>query len=124
MKHPIRLCVKCGALLKCQEILAAGPFPCPICHTQLQAPSSYGRWLGLGSLLLAVAGFLCLGFTSLRLVWAVLLSWFPIDYLALQFVKYVVPPRIEIALGRRPLRQAVREIMGPAELNLRNKKRP
>jgi len=115
--------VKCGARLKPREILTAGPFPCRNCHTQLQAPSSYGRWIGFGSLLLAVAVFFGLGFGGLHLLCAVLLSWFPIVYLAVQFVKYAVPPKIVIAVPRRPLRQVVREIMGPAELNLRDKPR-
>jgi hypothetical protein len=50
MKRP-QNCVKCGATLTTKEILAAGPFPCPTCHTQLQAAESYGVWVGYGSAL-------------------------------------------------------------------------
>lgn len=98
MKRPFRSCVACGGPLKSEEILAAGPFPCPTCHAQLQAPNSYGRWIGLGSLIFPAVVFWKLGFGGLHLLFAVLLSWLPIDYLALHLIKSVIPPKIEIYL--------------------------
>jgi hypothetical protein len=92
----MRSCIECGALLKCEDIRAAGPFPCPTCHRQLQAPASYGRWIALGSLLVPAVAFGALGFGGLHLLFAVLLSWLPIDCLALNLVKYAILPRIEI----------------------------
>jgi len=98
MKH--QNCVKCGAMLAPREILAAGPFPCPTCHTQLQAPESYGLWVGYGSALLDSLVFWALGVRSLYLVPAVLLAWFPTVYLAVDLLKYVIPPKIEIYLPK------------------------
>jgi hypothetical protein len=124
VKRPIRSCVKCGTLLKPQEISVALPFRCPSCQTKLQVPNDYGYRLFLGSLLVGVAGSLSLGIRGLELVLAVLLSWLPINYLAYKFVKYVVPPTIEIAVPRLPLRQTLRALKGPIELDLRNKRLP
>jgi hypothetical protein len=75
-------------------------------------------------LLVAVAGSLGLGIRGIDLVLAVLLSWLPIDYLAYKFVKYVVPPTIEIAVPRLPLRQTLRALKRPIELDLGNKRLP
>ena len=93
-------CVKCGAALTRKEILAAGPFPCPTCHTQLQAPESYGLWVGYGSALLDGLLFWALGVRNLYLVPAVLLAWFPTVYLAVNLLKYVIPQKIEIYLPK------------------------
>jgi hypothetical protein len=98
MKRLLRSCVGCGSPLKCEEILSAGPFPCPACHTQLRAPKSYARWIALCSLLIPGVVFWALGFGGLHLISAVLLVWFPVGYLALHLVKYVMPPKIEIYL--------------------------
>jgi hypothetical protein len=106
------------------QIVAAGPFPCPNCGTKVQAPYSYGQWIAVGSLALSVVASLVLGFRGFHLLYAVLLLLVVIDYLAIHLLKYVVPPKIEIAVPRTPLRQLVREMMGPTELNLRDKKRP
>jgi hypothetical protein len=98
MKSLLRSCVVCGNPLKYEEILSAGPFPCPTCNARLQAPKSYGRWIALGSLLLPAVVFWALGFGGLHLLYAILLTWFPVGYLALHLVKYVMPPKIEIYL--------------------------
>jgi hypothetical protein len=124
VKRPFRNCVKCGAPLKPQEISAALPFRCPSCQTELQVSNDYGYRLFLGSLLVAVAGSLGLGIRGIDLVLAVLLSWLPIDYLAYKFVKYIVPPTIEIAVPRLPLRQTLRALKRPIELDLGNKRLP
>jgi len=100
VKKTVGTCPECGRSLKYREILAAGPFACPVCQAQLQAPDSYGRWIGLGSLLLPVAILGAFGFRGLHLLYAVLLSFLPIDWLALRLVKYVMPPKIEIYLPR------------------------
>jgi hypothetical protein len=65
-----------------------------------------------------------LGFRGFHLLYAVLLFLVVIDFLAIHLLKYAVPPKIEIAVPPTPLRQLVREIMGPSELNLRDKKPP
>jgi hypothetical protein len=96
----VQNCVKCGATLTPKEILAIGPFPCPTCHTQLQAPESYGAWVGYGSALVDGLVFWALGVRSLYLVLAVLLAWFPTVRLVFNFVKYVIPPKIEIYLPK------------------------
>src|SRR5487761_1885222 len=81
MKRPTRTCVSCGARLEPSQIRAAGPFPCPSCHTQLQAPSSYAHWISASNLLFSAIVFFTLGFRSLHLLYAVLLSWFPLQFL-------------------------------------------
>jgi hypothetical protein len=78
----------------------------------------------VGSLALSVVASLVLGFRGFHLLYAVLLLLVVIVYLAIHLVKYAVPPKIEIAVPPTPLRQVVREIMGPSELNLRDKNRP
>lgn len=118
------MCPKCGAALKPGQIVAAGPFPCPNCDTKLQASNRYGQWIAVGSLALSVVASLVLGFSGFHLFYAVILLLVVIDYLAIHLLKYAVPPKIEIAVPRTPYRQLVREIMGPTELNLRDKKRP
>jgi hypothetical protein len=118
------VCSKCGGALQPAQILAAGPFPCPNCQTILQAAKTYGRWIGAGSLILSVAASLLLGFKGLHLLYSILVLLAVIDYLALHLLKYAVPPKIELAVSPTPFREVVREIMGPTELNLRNKKRP
>lgn len=98
MKRAIRTCVKCGAPLTYEEIFAAGPFPCPACHTQLQAPDYYGHLTGFGSILLTALVLAGLGFRGLHLLYAVLITLVPVVYLAINLVKYAIPPRIEIYL--------------------------
>lgn len=100
MNRQIRRCVKCGAPLTYQEIRAAGPFPCPICHAQLQAPNSYGHWITLGNLLFSAIVFLLLGLRGFHLFFAVLLVWLPVEYVALNMVKYSIPPKIELYLPK------------------------
>jgi hypothetical protein len=93
-------------------------------QTELQVSNDYEYRLFLGSLLVAVTGSLGLGIRGIDLVLAVLLSWLPIDYLAYKFVKYVMPPTIEIAVPQLPLRQTFRALKRPIELDLRNKRLP
>jgi predicted RNA-binding Zn-ribbon protein involved in translation (DUF1610 family) len=124
MKRPIRRCVECGVVLRYEDILAAGPFSCPNCGKKLQVSNRYGRWIGVGSLALSVGASLALGFRGLHLFYAVLLLLVVIGYFAIHLLKYVLPPKIGIAVPLIPLRHLVREIMGPTELNLTDKKRP
>jgi hypothetical protein len=99
MKRP-QNCVKCGATLTTKEILAAGPFPCPTCHTQLQAAESYGVWVGYGSALVDGLVFWALGVRSLYLVLAVILAWFPTVYVVVMYIKHIIRPKIEIYLPK------------------------
>jgi hypothetical protein len=118
------MCPKCGAPLKPAQILAAGPFRCPNCDAKLQASDSYGRWIALGSLVLSVVVPLVFGIRGLHFLYAVLLLLVVIVYLAVHLLKYAIPPKIGVSVPKTPLRQLVREIMGPTELNLRDKNRP
>lgn len=118
------ICPKCGAPLTLAEILAAGSFVCPNCGAELQAPPRYAGWIGVCSLALSVVTALALGFRGFRLLYAGILLWVVIDFLALHLLKYAVPPKIEMAVPQIPLRQLIREIIGPSELKLRDKKRP
>jgi hypothetical protein len=98
MGRPIRNCVKCGATLTYDQIREAGPFPCPACNAQLQAPRYYGRLVVFGSILLATLAFAALGFRGFHLLYAVLAALVPVVFLAMNLVKYVIPPKIEIYL--------------------------
>lgn len=120
----IRFCPQCNAPLKRSQIIAAGVFPCPNCGTQLQAPASYAGWLGLGNLLISLVVLVVLGFRGLHLLCAIGIAWVPVQFLALNLVKYALPPRIGFAIPQKPFRQLAKEIMGPTELNLTGKKRP
>jgi len=100
MGRPIRSCVKCGATLTYDQIREAGPFPCPTCHAQLQAAGYYGHLVGLGSILLATLVFTALGFRGFHLLYAVLAALVPVVFLAMNLVKYVIPPKIEIYLPK------------------------
>jgi hypothetical protein len=73
---------------------------------------------------LSAVACLLLGFRGFHLLYAVLLLFVAIHYLALHLLKYAVPPKIELAVSPTSIREVVREIMEPTELNLRNKKRP
>jgi hypothetical protein len=117
-------CPKCGRLLKPQQISVALPFKCPNCQTELEVSNDYGYRLFLVSLLVGVAGSLSLGIRGLDLLLAVLLAWLPVNYLAHKFVKYVVPPTVKIAVPRLPLRQTLRALKKPIELDLRNNQLP
>ena len=119
MKGPIRSCVKCGAPLKPQEIRAAGPFPCPSCHTHLQAVDSYAHWISVSNLLFSTIVLFAFGFRGLHLLYAVLLSWFPLQFLLSNLVTHLLPPRIELGDPRTPFQK----LKDPVELNLRGKGR-
>jgi hypothetical protein len=88
-------CINCGALLSYEEIRAAGPFPCPGCKTLLVAAKYYPVVTLLASLLLAAVVFAALGFRGLRLVTALAFAFLPIMFLAANFFKYLIPPKIE-----------------------------
>jgi hypothetical protein len=124
VKATIRLCPQCCLPLKWWQISAAGVFPCPHCGTQLQAPASYARWLGLGNLLVSLVLFAALGFRGFHLFYTIALAWVPVQFLALNLVKGAIPPQIGFAIPEKSYRQLVKEIMGPTELNLRGKKCP
>jgi hypothetical protein len=98
MKRSVGACIKCGAALGYDDILAAGPFSCPQCHTRLQAPDSYGHITGFGSILVTVVALAAWGFRGFHLLYASLIALVPVVYLAINLVKYVVPPKIEFYL--------------------------
>jgi hypothetical protein len=90
----------------------------------MQVPGTYGYRIFLGSLLLGLAVSLGFGIRGLDLMYAVLLTWLPIHYVSLRFMKYVVPPTIEPATPHMPLRQALRELKGPIKLSLKDERLP
>lgn len=102
-------CVECGALLSPEEILAAGPFPCPTCHARIQARTAYGHWVYFLSVLFSAGVFYVLGFRGLHLIYAILLAWWPVLFLAMNVVIYLVPPKIELAVPRKPISQILSE---------------
>lgn len=119
MKKPVARCIKCGALLSAWEIRAAGTFPCPKCQTDLEACSSYANWISAANLLFSASAFFIFGFKGWRLLFAVLLSWFPLQFLLSNLVPYILPPKIELGDPRAPFQK----LRDPVELNLSGKKR-
>jgi hypothetical protein len=101
-------CPKCGGLMKPGQIRAAGPFPCPICQTQIQAPPSYGHWVHFLSVVASATTFWAFGLRRFHLLYAVLLAWWPVLVLAMNLVKYIVPPRIKIAAPVKPISEILR----------------
>jgi hypothetical protein len=100
MSKPVRKCPGCGVPLTCQEISAGGSFPCPACKTLLQASEYYAISTLLASLLLCAVVFAALGFRGLRLLYALLLALVPVIYLAANYFKYLIPPKIEYYVPR------------------------
>jgi len=123
-KRIVPSCPYCRASLKPGQVLAAGQFPCPDCGTLIQASTSYAAWLGLGNVLFSLTLAAFVGLRGLHLLYAVALAWLPVQFLAINLVKYILPPRIEVAPPWKSLRQTLREIKGPTELNLRGTKPP
>jgi hypothetical protein len=75
-------------------------FPCPSCQTQLQAVESYGQFGVWGGVLVSIIVFYLLGFRGLGLTCAVLIAFMPVVFIVVNFLKYLVPPRIETYLPK------------------------
>ena len=121
MKHQ-RKCPNCEALLSPWEIRGAGSFVCPYCATRLEPAESYAYWIGLANVAASTGLLLALGFRGFHLLYAVLLAWLSVQFIAINLLPWVVPPKIEIAKPQKPLRDTLREISGRTELNLRDRK--
>lgn len=65
----------------------------------LRASSSYGRWIAVGNPVFSASALLALGISGLHVVYGVILAWLPVQYFAINLLKYVIPPRIEVALS-------------------------
>jgi hypothetical protein len=100
MKLSTRKCVKCGTPLRNGEIVVVGPFPCPSCHTQLQAAESYVQIAVWGGVLISIAVFYLAGLRGLRLACAVLIAFMLVVFVVANILKYLVPPKIENYLPR------------------------
>ncbi len=99
MRRPRRTCPKCGASLKYEEIMANGPsFPCPSCRENLQVPDYYLSLIWIAAIIVPALILWAFGLSWLYLVFAELVVVYPVLYLALRFVKYVIPPKIETYL--------------------------
>jgi hypothetical protein len=100
MNKPVRKCPTCGVSLTRQQIRAGGSFPCPACKTLLQASEYYAISTLLASLLVCAVVFAALGFRGLRLLYALLLALVPVIYLAANYFKYLILPKIEYYVPR------------------------
>jgi hypothetical protein len=115
-------CPHCDAGLKRGQILVAVIFSCPFCQTQLQASNRYVRWIGLVNTFLSLAAAVALGFRGLRLIYAFVAFFIVIEFLAINTLKYVMSPKIQIAIPQTPFREQIRQIYGRTELKLTDKK--
>ncbi len=103
MRRPKRTCPKCGTLLKYEEIMPRGTlFPCPSCGETLQVSDNYIS-LAFWAPILAPALILwACGLSWLHLVVVELIVVYPILSLSVRFVKYVIPPRLEVYWPKGP----------------------
>jgi hypothetical protein len=124
MKRPVRRCINCGTALKPAVIRPTGAFPCPVCNTQLQAPSSYANRIAMLNVVISVAASYALGFRGLYLLFAVVLAWWFLEFLIVNLGRYIVPPKVEIAVPPKTISQIFRERNQRTELKLNDKKRP
>ena len=77
-----------------------GPFACPICDAKLQADESYGSFIALSNLILSAGVLYKAGFDGFRLLCALPVAWLVIEFVAINFLKYLIPPTIEIYLPK------------------------
>ena len=61
---------------------------------------SYSRLIGLGCLVFPAIVLRGLGFEGIHLLYATLGSWIPVNVLALNLLKYVIPPKVELYLPK------------------------
>ncbi len=91
--------------------------------------------MALLNVLVSVAASYALGFRGLHLLFAVLLAWWFLLFLTANLGKYVVPPKVEIAVPLKPISQVCQEVKHDIaqilpgrsqriELKLDDKKRP
>jgi RNA polymerase subunit RPABC4/transcription elongation factor Spt4 len=113
---PTRACPKCHKPLRAANIAPAGSFECPHCRTRLQAPNSFGVSVAVASLISSVALSLGIGLRGVRLFSAAAILLVIIDFVAINVVKYVIPPKIQLASPSK----SFRELVGRVELNLRD----
>jgi hypothetical protein len=79
-------------------VTLAGAFSCPTCGTRLQVSAPYTQFIGWGSLLVPTLFFGAIGLRGLHLLAAVLAAFVPVLYVAANFLKYALPPKVEIYL--------------------------
>jgi len=124
MLRPRRNCPKCGASLKYEDIMAAGPsFACPSCGETLQVPDYYLSLLWTAAIMIPVLVLWAFGLSWPYLILGELVVVYPVVYLALRFVKYIIPPKIETYLPRET-ELHLRDCSGSVTDRLRDRKRP
>jgi hypothetical protein len=94
------------------DIKLVGPFPCAVCHTLLQAQEFYAPLAFWGAILLISCLLAGVGFRGLALLGVAALVAYPAAYVGVNYVKYLIPPRVEVYLPKN------------AELDLRDTRRP
>lgn len=99
MRRSNRACPKCGAVLRYEEIMPNGPrFPCPFCDTELQVPDYYISLAWIGAIATPALILWAFGLSWLYIILAEFMVLYPVFYLTFRYVKYVIPPKIEIYL--------------------------
>ncbi len=103
MGRPRRTCPKCGTLLKYEEIMPKGAsFPCPSCRETLQVSQEYLCLIWFAAIFSPALIFWALGLWWVHLIIAELVVIYPILYWSLRYVKYVIPPKLEVCWPRGP----------------------
>jgi hypothetical protein len=121
----VRGCPKCGALLKYEDIMPRSSyFSCPTCGAKLQVPGYYLMLIWTIAIAAPLLVLRALGLSWLRLIFPAIVVSYPLVYFGLRYVKYCIPPRIQIAVPLKTVSEALREGKQRVELNLRDKKHP
>jgi hypothetical protein len=95
-----RVCVRCGNSLRLSDIVPVGPFKCRNCGAELQVSEAYAPVAFWAGILLSVMMLVAIGLRGAYLIVASLLAAYPVTYLGANYLKYVVPPKIESYLPK------------------------
>src|SRR5579863_3145341 len=99
-------------------------FSCPTCGAKLQVPGNYLVLIWVGAIAVPVLVFRALGLSWLHLILPAVIVIYPVAYLGLRYVKYVIPPKIQIAVPLKTVSEALREGNQRIDLNLHDKGHP
>jgi hypothetical protein len=125
MKGGRLTCPKCGVLLKHEDIMPrSSHFPCPTCAAKLQVPGYYLDLIWAIAIALPILLLRALGLSWLHLVLPAVIVIYPLVYLGLRYVKYIIPPKIQIAVPVKTVSEALHEGNQRTELDLHDKRHP
>jgi endogenous inhibitor of DNA gyrase (YacG/DUF329 family) len=89
------LCPDCSSPVKWEKIRFDRSFPCPACGKSIRIRQSYNVFIWVPTVAVVALFTHVLGASGISwLVWT-LIGSFPVAFVFLYFVRFVVPPRLE-----------------------------